>query len=89
MKVTILCRCEDSSTIRVDAKDKEAAQKIAAKLEKLPHNPTVTFKTMAGKVAVLSHVARYATKGAEYELPDEVAECLVGYGYAEAVTKAG
>ena len=89
MKVKILSRCEDSSTILVDAKDKAAAEKVARMLQLLPHKPTVRFKTMAGKVAVLSHVARYTTKGAEYELPDEVATCLIHYGLAETVSEAG
>lgn len=91
MKIKVTSRCESGDMIELPAKDKAAAEKLIAGLQKDVADPAshiqgATLVACLGGKAIINYVGRYS-KGL-HTVPDEVGKCLVGYGYAEAVSKA-
>ncbi len=83
MKIKVLKRCESGDMISLKAKDKTAAEKLCAALQKDDHVMGARLVAFAGGQAIINHVARF-TPG-DYTVPDEVGQCLIGYKLAKKV----
>ncbi|MDJ0712583.1 MAG: hypothetical protein QNJ14_19530 [Woeseiaceae bacterium] len=84
MKIKTLVRCESSDKLRLPAKDRGAAEKMAESLNKQPHVIKAELKEYddVDEIAEISHVAKFQ-KGVEYNVPDRVGAGLVKLKYAE------